>query len=566
MRLSEAYIPTRKEIPADAVIPSHRLMLRTGMIRMLAAGVYSYLPLGWRVLKKVMAIIREEMDAIGGQELQLPVLNPVEIWDETGRNDDFGEIMFRLKDRKGRTLILAPTHEEVVCDLARKFIRSYKDLPQIWYQIQTKFRDEARPRSGVIRTRQFIMKDSYTLDTDEKGLAYAYEKHAKAYRNIFSRSGLDFHEVGASSGLMGGSVSQEFMVESEYGEDTLVLCSDCNYAANMEVAVSSPTRFNRKSRPLEKVETPDQKTIAEVSAFLKKPPHALMKSLLFICDNEPVMVLIRGDHDVNEAKIQTGLGFAVRQANPDEVLALCGTEPGFIGPIRLKKEIRIIADDTLKGEHDLTTGANEKDYHLTGIELDRDVKVTEYADIRHVIDKEKCLQCGKELLIKNAVEIGHIFQLGSKYAESMKAVFQDKHGRERPILMGSYGTGVERIVAAYIEQNHDEKGIIWNRALAPYLVHIIPLNIDDPNVLDTANRVYGLLVNNRIDAILDDRKGSPGIKFNDADLLGMPIQLVIGSHWLKTQKFELKLRSTGNAVYASEDTLIAIVKEYLEKA
>ena len=564
MKLSRAYIPTQKEIPADAVIPSHILMLRAGLIRPLAAGVYSYLPLGWRAMRKAMAIIREEMDRIGAQEIQLPVLNPVEIWDETGRNSDFGEGMFRLKDRKNRTLVLAPTHEEVVCDLARNFVKSYKDLPQIWYQIQTKFRDEPRPRSGVIRTRQFIMKDSYTLDADQEGLDKAYELHAQAYRNIFTRCRLKFLVVGASSGLMGGSASQEFMIESQYGEDTLVLCNHCDYAANLEIATSSPLKVNEKVNSLQKIHTPNKKTIVEVSTFLKKKPAQFMKSLLYISNNEPIMVLIRGDHSVNETKLESYVGTQIRQANPQEVIEICGTEIGFVGPIGLKKKVRLIADKALEHQYNLTTGANEKDYHLSGVELTRDVKNVEYADIRTVLSGEKCSICGGDLRVVNAIELGHIFKLGTKYSERMNATYLDSKGQKRPILMGSYGIGVERIIATAIEQNHDKKGIVWDPVLAPYLLHIIPVNNDDEEIFAAATRLYNMLQQEKIDTLIDDRDVSPGYKFKDADLLGMPLQIIIGEKWRKKHEIEIKERKSGNIVFSSEKNLIATIRSLLE--
>ena len=565
MKLSRAYIPTQKEIPTDAVIPSHILMLRAGLIRPLAAGVYSYLPLGWRAMKKAMAIIREEMDRIGAQEIQLPVLNPVEIWDETGRNADFGEGMFRLKDRKNRVLVLAPTHEEVVCDLARNFVKSYKDLPQIWYQIQTKFRDEPRPRSGVIRTRQFIMKDSYTLDADQEGLDKAYELHAQAYRNIFTRCRLKFLVVGASSGLMGGSASQEFMIESRYGEDTLVLCNQCDYAANLEIATSVPLEIdNEEIGSLQRIHTPNKKTIAEVSAFLKKKPAQLMKSLLYIVNNEPIMVLIRGDHNVNETKLQSYVGTQIRPANPQEVIEICGAEIGFVGPIGLKKKVRLIADKALENQHNLTTGANEKDYHLSGVELNRDLQNVEYADLRTVLSGEKCSQCGGELRVVNAIELGHIFKLGTKYSERMNATYLDSKGQKKPILMGSYGIGVERIIATAIEQNHDEKGIVWDPVLAPYLVHIIPINNDDKEIFAVANRLYSMLLEEKIDALIDDRDVSPGYKFKDADLLGMPLQIIIGEKWHKNHEIEIKKRKSGEILFSSEKNLISTIRSLLE--
>lgn len=563
MRLSRAFIPTQKEIPADAVIPSHRLMLRAGLIRPLASGIYSYLPIGWKIMKKVMNIIREEMDAIGGQELHLPALNPIEIWDESGRNIDFGDEIFRLKDRKNRYYVLAPTHEEVISDLARKFVRSYKDLPQIWYQIQTKFRDEPRPRSGVLRTRQFIMKDSYTLNADSEGLDRGYDLHAKAYRNIFTHCNLHFHVVGASSGLMGGSGSQEFMVESEHGEDTLVLCNTCHYADNLDVASSIPHKITEKSVETSRVHTPGKRTIADISEFLKKQPNQLMKSLLYIIDNEPMMILIRGDHEVNESKLQSQFGPDIRPAHPEEVQDICGAEVGFVGPMGSKKPFRIYADEALKDQYNLTTGANENDYHISGIELTRDVEITNVIDIRSVKEGEKCKVCDGTLRVVQAIELGHIFKLGTKYSESMKALYLDKGGKEKPIFMGSYGIGVERIIASSIEQNYDEKGIVWDNILAPYSVHIIPLKSENEDIKTLAHRLYDQMNDNAIDTLIDDRDVSPGFKFKDADLLGMPLQIIIGEKWLSKGEIEIKERKSGNIVYTSENDILDTIQSML---
>lgn len=556
MRLSSAYIPTQKENPSDAVIPSHQLMVRAGLIRMLAAGIYSYLPLGWKVMQKVKQIIREEMDRIGAQELQLPVLNPIEIWDETGRNEAFGDEMFRLKDRKNRCMAMAPTHEEIICDLARRYIKSYKDMPQIWYQIQSKFRDEPRPRSGVIRARQFFMKDSYSLNADQEGLDQAYNLHAEAYRRIFSRCGLDFFVVGASSGLMGGSSSQEFMLEFPYGEDTLVLCQSCDYASNIEVATSVPEKYNFGIADLEKVHTPGKRTIEEVSDFLKLPKSQFMKSLVYFACETPLLILLRGDHEVNEAKLTGLMQQSVRPAYPEEALELIGTEVGYIGPVGLEQKIRTILDSTLENQSNLVTGANEKDYHFTGIRIDRDIPDFQVADIRNVLPGENCSQCGASLRITHAMELGHIFKLGTKYASSMKATFLDRSGKAQPIVMGSYGIGVERIIAASIEQNHDEKGIIWSKTLAPFQVHLIGIKMNNPEIEKLVSEVYQTLMEREYPVLLDDRPVSPGFKFKDADLIGIPIQVVIGEKGLKENKLEIKFRKTGETVYCDRDALI----------
>ena len=566
MRLSQAYIPTQKEIPSDAVMPSHQLMVRTGMIRLLAAGVYSYLPIGWRIMKTVMQIIRQEMDRIGAQELHLPVLNPVEIWDETGRNTDFGDEIFRLKDRKARLLVLAPTHEEIICDLARNHVRSYKDLPQIWYQIQTKFRDEPRPRSGVIRTRQFYMKDSYSLDADDKGLDVSYALHAEAYTKIFKRCGLHFHVVGASSGLMGGSASQEFMVESEYGEDTLVLCSKCGYAANMEIAASAPSIPRIDSRLLKKVSTPEKRTIDEVSEFLKVSPDRLVKSLVYKFCDAFLMVLLRGDHEINESKLQKFLGpGALRPAHPEEVKEICGAEVGFVGPVGLKTRIRIVADLAIQKQHAMITGANEKDYHLEGLEWNRDMVAEGFWDFRNILSDESCIVCGSDLRIVHAIELGHIFKLGTKYSKAMDAVYLDEKGKSQAIVMGSYGIGVERIIAASIEQNKDDKGMVWNPVLAPYMAHILPLKMDNPQIVSVSEKIYSDCLDASIDALIDDRHASPGYKFKDADLLGMPLQVVVGENWLKEKMIEIKIRKNGERLYCKESECIEKIRQLLRQ-
>jgi len=567
VRLSQAYIPTQKEIPSDAVIPSHQLMLRAGFIKPLAAGIYSILPIGWKIMKKVMEIIRQEMDRIGAQELHLPAMNPIEIWDESGRNENFGDEMFRLKDRKGRGLVLAPTHEEIICDLARKYIRSYKDMPQIWYQIQTKFRDEPRPRSGVMRTRQFIMKDSYSMDTDPEGMKHSYDLHAEAYKKIFTRCGIKFHIVGASSGLMGGRASQEFMMESEHGEDLLVLCDKCGYATNMEVAVSDANKVKTSKTfdSLTELHTPDKRTIHEVSAFLNIKPYELMKSIVYIKNtNEPVMALIRGDHEINEEKLSSVLEATIRPAHPDEVKDICGAEVGFVGPIGLKTDnVTIVADHALKGMENLITGANKDNYHIGGIYVERDVKNVLFNDIRNVVSGDLCKKCGSPLRVTNAIELGHIFQLGTRYAATMKATFLDSAGKENPIYMGSYGIGVERLVASLIEQNHDDKGMVWDKSLTPFHVHIIPINVSNEKIVQISDKIYSMCNSNSIEALIDDRNVSPGFKFKDADLLGMPLQIIIGKKWIEDNIVELKIRKTGETILVEEGSILNKVKSLL---
>jgi len=564
MRLSSGFIPTLKEIPSDAVIPSHQLMLRAGLIRMLASGIYSYLPLGWKVMRKIIQIIREEMEAIGAQEFYLPALNPMEIWEETGRASDFGDEMFRLKDRRKHSMVLAPTHEEVICDIARREIRSYKELPQIWYQIQPKFRDEPRPRSGVLRARQFIMKDSYSLDADEKGLDQSYQKHAEAYKKIFTRCGLQFFIVGASSGLMGGSASQEFMVESEAGEDTVAICQACGYAANVEVAQAKLATLVQEDGQLEEVHTPNRRTIEEVSEFLSLPPERFIKSLLYIIDSKPAMLLVRGDHELNESKMIQTFGPKFRPATPEEVQQYCGASIGFIGPIGLKN-VPIYADLTIKGQKGFVTGANKDHYHIKGIDVERDIEVQEYVDISTVLEGEGCPECDHPLRVVKAIEIGHIFKLGTKYSLSMGATVLNEEGKQVPIVMGSYGIGIERIVAAYIEQNHDERGIIWNKALAPYLLHIIPINLGNKQIAQATEKTYGLLTEEGYDVLLDDRDVSAGVKFYDADLIGTPIQIIISEKNLKNDRVEVRLRRTGEAFLIPANDLLSDLKQILKK-
>lgn len=552
MRFSKAFIPTLKETPSDAVIPSHALMIRAGMVRQLAAGVYSELPFGWRAMQKAITIVREEMNAIGAQELFLPVLNPVEVWEETGRARDFGDEMFRLKDRKGRPMVLAPTHEEIICDLARSFVRSYRDLPQMWYQIQTKMRDEPRPRSGILRARQFIMKDSYSLDVDQEGLNRSYDLHAQAYRRIFDRCGLKYFVVGASSGLMGGTGSQEFMVESPHGEDRVALCNACSYAANLEVAASrtapiqDPENPDPNGPPVE-VSTPDKRTIEEVSGFLQVAPERLIKTLVFMTgpeQNQPVMALIAGDDELNEAKLMSVLGGAFRPAHPDEVKAMFTAEVGFLGPVNAPR-MKMIADLRLQGGRNRITGANKNHYHITGVDVGRHFQPDQWADLRVIREGEICVQCGAVLRVTNAIEIGHIFKLGTKYSAAMGANVLNAEGQENPIVMGSYGIGIGRIVACAIESSHDEAGIIWPKPLAPYDVMLIALNIKEPEIAKQAEALYVELQSKGFEVLFDDRETSPGVKFNDADLLGLPWQVVISPKSLAKGGVEVKGRAVG---------------------
>lgn len=541
MKFTKAFIPTLKEVPNDAITPSHILMLRAGLVRPIGAGIYSFLPLGYKVVRKVSDIIREEMDAIGGQEFHLPALNPREIWEETGRVEAFGDILFQVKNRD---YVLAPTHEEIMTFHARRVVTSYKELPQIWYQIQTKFRNEARPRSGVIRGRQFLMKDAYSFDSSKENLDKSYDLHDGAYRKIFDRCGLKYFIVGASSGAMGGSGSEEFMVKSDAGEDTVAYCETCGYAANVEVAESKvqPLQREGESKEVYEISTPDVKSIDELCAFLQIDETKCAKSRVYIADGLPVLVLMAGNDEVNETKLEKVLG-GVRPAHPDELKAITGADAGSIGPVGF--EGRIIADLRLKDLNNMFSGANKNDYHIGGIDFMRDVSGAEFFDLRTVQSGEECPRCGKPLEVFTAIELGHIFKLGTKYSEAMGALFQDEKGEEHPIIMGSYGIGVERVIACYIEQHNDDKGIVWSTKLAPYKVHLLALNMKSELISGTANGIYEELRKAGVEVLFDDRSEvSAGVKFNDADLLGMPVQVIIGEKKFKTGQVEFKIRAT----------------------
>ncbi len=563
MRLSEYFVPTLKEQPADAVIPSHILMVRSGMVRMLSAGIYSFLPLGYKVLKKVIEIIREEMDAIGGQEFHLPALNPKEIWEQTNRVEAFGDTMFHLKNRD---YVLAPTHEEIMTHLAKGVLKSYKDLPQIWYQIQTKFRNEPRPRSGVIRGRQFLMKDAYSFDSSWEGLDKSYDKHEKAYRRIFDRCGIKYFVVGASSGAMGGSKSEEFMARSDAGEDTVAYCSDCNYAANVEVAQSAvePIPRDEVSKEIFEIHTPGVKSIDELCSFLNIDETQTAKSRVYFHNDTPILVLMCGNDEVNETKLAAALGGGnIRPAHQDELKEITGADAGSIGPVGVK--LRIISDLRLKDRNNLYSGANKNDYHIGGIDLKRDVPNIEYFDLRTVQNGEACIRCGNSLEVFKAIELGHIFKLGTKYSEALGANFLDVQGESHPIIMGSYGIGVERALACYIEQNHDERGIIWRRPLAPFDVHLIALNMKKEKVAAAADSVYELLQKNGFEVLYDDRPDAQaGFKFNDADLIGLPLQIVIGERGIKENSAEIKIRETGERIKIHLDEILLKVKEFFE--
>ena len=569
MRFSQAFIPTQKQIPADAEVPSHQLMLRTGMIRLHLSGVYSFLPLGWRVLRKVAQIIREEMEQIGAQEFLLPALSRKDIWEKTGRWQQAGDLMFKLKDRRGADLCLPPTHEEIFTDIAAGEIRSYRELPQIWYQIQTKFRDEPRPRSGVLRGRQFLMKDSYSFDTDQEGLERSYQLHRRAYLRIFQRCELETFTVSASSGIMGGSESEEFMISSPAGEDEVVLCRNCGYAANLEVATAGEQQSDSpspsaQSQP-EKVFTPDKKTIEAVSEFLELSPSRLMKSLLFISERGPVMALISGEDQLDETKLKRELKCGFRPATPEEALELTGAHLGFIGPVELKKQVRIIADHSLKDCDGLVTGANQDDFHLKGLKPGRDFRVERYADLRVVQSGDPCPCCGAPLEISPAIEIGHIFKLGTKYSQALGATYLDPQGEQRPIVMGSYGIGLERIVASVIEQHSDKDGIVWPISIAPYQIHLLPINPAHQETREFSEQLYQGLLGKGLEVLIDDRELRAGTKFKDADLIGIPLRVTIGEKGLSQGKVEIRFRKSGKVIKVDKAVALAKIEEIVQE-
>jgi prolyl-tRNA synthetase len=540
MRWSRFFIPTLREDPADAEVVSHKLLLRAGMIRQLSTGIYSLLPLGQRIAFKVMQILREEMNAIGGQEFYLPALHPAEIWQESGRWQAIGDEMFRLKDRKGSDMCLGMTHEEVFTTIARNELRSYKQLPQVWYQIQIKFRDEARPKSGLIRVRSFIMKDAYTFDVDRAGLDKSFIDQREAYKRIFTRCGIQFLIVEASSGAMGGTESNEFMARTPAGEDLIVSCENCGYAANLEKAISRIAAIEDEAGPgaPEEFPTPGVRTIEDLTTFEGGAAASRqIKSLVYIAtiDGEPrpVLALLRGDHQLHETKIADGVrATALRPAQPEEIRGFLGALPGSLGPVGAREKYPsffIVADNALKNRRNMTTGANKDDFHIRGVNAERDFKVDQWADLRTVASGEGCPRCDTGVLeVFKGMEIGHIFKLGTKYSDSMGATVLNQDGKEVPIVMGSYGIGVERIMAAAVEQQHDADGIIWPRELAPFNVIVTITNIKQDDLREAGEKLYQDLQRAGLEVLLDDRDERAGVKFKDADLIGVPFRITVG--------------------------------------
>ena len=561
MRFSRMFIPTLREAPADAETISHILMLRAGYVRQLAAGLYMILPLGWRVMSKINKILREEMDAIGAQEISLPVLHPAEIWQQTGRWDAIGDEMFRLKDRSDRDMCLGMTHEEIMTWLASREIRSYRDLPQVWYQIQTKLRDEARPKSGILRTREFTMKDSYSFDVSEDALDINYKLHTKAYHSIFRRCGLKFLMVESDPGMMGGAVSHEFMAPSPAGEDEVAICENCGYSANVELALSVPHENKMQEWTLEEVHTPEKRTVQEVSHFMKLPASFFMKSILVITEKGPVLAVVRGDQELHEKKLAHIIG-SHRPAQRPEVKEILGVEAGFIGPMGHK--VRIIADDSLR-EGTFVSGANKPHHHLKGVKAERDFSA-EWHDIHKAREGDLCKKCGGELLVERVIEIGNIFKLGTKYSAPLNAVFLDESGQEKPIIMGSYGIGPARIAAAAVEQSHDTDGIIWPRSISPFDVELLPLNMNDPRTVEASTQLYDSLRESGIEALMDDREERAGVKFKDADLIGIPTHIIFGERNLKEGLVEIKDRKSKESTRVKVGEALAFIKELLSGA
>jgi prolyl-tRNA synthetase len=567
MRYSQYFLPTLKETPGDAEVVSHQLMSRAGMIRKVAAGIYDYLPLGLKVIRKVENIVREEMNKAGAIEILMPAVCPADLWEQSGRWQQYGKELLRLKDRKETEFCIGPTHEEVVTEIVRGTVNSYRQLPVNLYQIQTKFRDEVRPRFGLMRGREFIMKDAYSFDATDEGANASYEKMRKAYCRIFERCGLKYRMVEADSGAIGGSFSHEFMVLADTGEDVVISCESCEYSANIEkaVVIDKGEMSQAPMNEVERVVTKGAHSVADVSVMLDLKPSQIVKTMLVIVDDEPVAVLIRGDHELNEAKVKNLLGAAVVElATPEQIARATGGPVGFSGPIGLK--VPLYADNAVKYMRNMGVGGNEKDIHLEGVNLERDFQVKQFADLRNAADGDSCPHCGGRYSNTRGIEVGHIFKLGTKYSEAMKATFLDADGVAKEIIMGCYGIGIGRTAAAAIEQNHDENGIIWPMPLAPFQVIVTMLNPNDEEVFAAGEKLYQDLLEEGIEVLLDDRDERPGSKFKDADLLGIPLRVNVGARGLKEQSFEFQERRSGERVMLPIEGAAAQVAEQVRAA
>ena len=568
MRYSQYFLPTLKEIPSEAEVPSHQLMLRTGMIRKLASGIYSYLPLGLRAIQKIEAIVREEMNRAGAIEVLLPFVQPAEIWQQSHRWEEYGKELLRFQDRHNRDCCLGPTHEEVITDIARKEIRSYRQMPLNLYQIQTKFRDEIRPRFGVMRAREFIMKDAYSYDIDEKGLDISYHKMVEAYKRIFTRCGLKFRMVEAESGVIGGSYSHEFMVLAETGEEMIVSCTRCPYGANLEKAdfrraeSKGPPQDKGSFKPVQKVLTPDQRTVEEVTRFLHVQPQDLVKTLIFETEKGCIAALVRGDHEISEKKLKTILQTEnVQLAGEMTVEEITHAPKGFAGPVGIS--IPLMADLDIQEMTNFVTGANEKDAHLMNVNTGRDFQITQFVDLRRFQPGDLCPLCGGETRLDKGIEVGHTFKLGTKYSNTMGATYLDDQGKEKEIVMGCYGIGIGRTVAAAIEQYYDENGIVFPMPIAPFQVLMLPVNIKIDLLRETADQLYQNLIKERIEVLYDDREETPGVKFKDADLIGIPFRVTLGEKNLKKGLVEVKNRRTGEILLLKKEEAISKIKELI---
>lgn len=572
MLLSKYLLPTLKEIPREAEIPSHQLMIRSGIMRQLASGIYEWLPLGLRVLHKVENIIREEMDSIGAQEVSLPAMQPRELWEESGRWDFYGKELIRLKDRNRRDFCLGPTHEEVITDLVRREVRSYKELPLLLYQFQTKFRDEIRPRFGVIRAREFYMKDAYSFDATDKNAETSYNNVFETYSRIFQRCGLKFRSVEAQTGAIGGAFSHEFMVIADTGEEIIVSCK-CGYAANLEKAEGVPPakvggKAGKRSglKELEEVETKNMKTVEEVGKFLKEKPDKFIKTLVYKTNGECVIVMVRGDHEVNESKVKSYLGVnEIFLADEKTIKEVTGAPLGFAGPVGLKIKCKLLADYSVEGIVNGVTGANKKDYHLKNVNINRDYSVDEILDLRRAKEGDVCPKCGKTLEFSRGIEVGHTFKLGTKYSKTLRATFLDKDGKEKYFVMGCYGIGVSRIVAAAIEQSHDQNGIIWPLPIAPFQVLILPVNYEHEKIKTISNRIYKQLESAGYEVLMDDRDERAGVKFKDADLIGIPIRVTVGEKTLARNIVEVKLRGEKEVREVEPDQVQKLIPKLTKK-
>jgi prolyl-tRNA synthetase len=570
MRWTQTFIHTLRQDPSDAEVVSHRLMTRAGLISKVAAGIYNYLPLGWRSLTKLQVIIREEMERAGSAELVMPAIQPAELWQESGRWFEYGPELLRMNDRHERDFCFGPTHEEVITDMVRRSVNSYRQLPVNLYQIQTKFRDEIRPRFGLMRGREFVMKDAYTFHADADDLDTAYRAMERAYCQVFERCGLGYTQVEADTGNIGGSESHEFMVLADTGEDAILSCPECHYGANVEKAEAgaiepAPAWPREQTDQPESIDTPEMRSVEEVAEFLGIATAHLIKTLIFETDEEFVAVLIRGDLEVNEVKLKNGLGCTHLQlASEAKIEEITGGPLGFSGPVGLEG-VRIISDPSVMDLEVAATGANAADKHLVSVVPRRDFKPDRVAELRLATAGDPCPSCGTELIEKRGIEVGHIFKLGTKYSDTMNCTFQDAEGNEQPMIMGCYGLGVGRTVAAAVEQNHDDKGIIWPLPLAPYEVVLVVLNADKPAVVEAAGGLYTQLVDAGIDVLFDDRPERPGVKFNDMDLIGFPVRVVLGGRGLESGEVELSLRSDGEKRPTPIGEMVPAVEALLEE-